>query len=142
MSTKSLYPFSKINKINLALKLGGSYSLVYKHKISYFRINSVFASWSLCLSLLSFCSVSSLLLHLCTRMMVISGDVGNTVGEKMAGVGDLCTFPPNHSVLFKMSYQHFLFLSSVSMVTFLPSLPSICHLLFYFLHLLITCYFF
>lgn len=41
-----------------------------------------------------------------------------------------------------MSYQHFLFLSSVSMATFPPSLPSICHLLFYYLHLLITCYFF
>lgn len=34
------------------------------------------------------------------------------------------------------------FSSSVSMATFSPSLLSICHLLFYYLHLLITCYYF
>lgn len=42
--------------------------------------------------------------------MVVLGDVGHTVCEmKMAVFRDLHTFLPNHSVVFKMSYQNFLF---------------------------------
>lgn len=83
-----------------------------------------------------------LLLNLCRRTVVIPG-VRNTVLEmKMAVFSDLHTFQPDHSIVSKMSYQHFLFLTSVSMATFPPSSPSVCHLLFCYLHLLITCYFF
>lgn len=39
-------------------------------------------------------------------------------------VSDLHPFQPNHSTIFKRSYQPFLFLSSVSMATSPPSLPS------------------
>lgn len=92
---------------------------------------------SLCHGVFLFPSLHFALYPHCCRICVRGGwwyqETEETVGEKKtAGVGDLCSLPPNHSVLSKMSYQHFLFLSSVSMVTFLPSSPSICHLLFLF----------
>lgn len=90
-------------------------------------------------SFLLFCCPILRLLYLSRRTMVIS-DVRSTADEVKL-FGDLHTFLPNHSIVFMMSYQHFLFLSSVSMATLPPSLPFICHLLFYYLHVLITCLF-
>lgn len=59
------------------------------------------------------------------RTEVTSGEAGNTVREmKVAEFSDLLASQPTHSIVFRMTSQHFLFLSSVSMATFLLA----CHL--------------